>query len=297
MPVRRYALSRSILTALLVALVAAFGAVQLASYSLDSSAAAPGTLPTRVPFEFGLRVYRMLDRIAPAAFVESSLATAELARGDADAAERYALRLAASPARDELLARVAAARGQDALAAEYLLAAPDPAAIEARADEIARRDPSAAYALEGLLALRLERSRTHPDAVAQAYWRMGLFANRTAWRQVPGSARQHEWLDRGLSAFERAVGVAPLSERYAVAAANQANLLNDRERARDLFARAVAIDPASADAIAGLGVVAWESGDAAASSRYLARARSIDPQSLMVRALERDIANRQGPSR
>jgi tetratricopeptide (TPR) repeat protein len=286
---RRFGFMRSVLIALVVALVAAFGALQLASDALASAAAAPGTLPTRVPVSYAVAVYRALDRIAPAPYVESSLAREALARGDANAAERYALRLPSSPERDELLARVALARGQTALAREYFLAAPDPDAVDAAAQTLAMSDPAAGYALEALLRVRLARLGTHPDAVAQAYWQMGLLANRTAWRQVPGSPAQRAWLRQGLRNFEAAVALAPLAERYVVSAANQADLLGDRARAAALFAQGVAIDPAGADAIAGLGVIAWEGGDRAAALRYLARSRALDPASAMVRALERDL--------
>ena len=96
-------------------------------------------------------------------------------------------------------------------------------------------------------------------------------------------------MHRGLADFEAAVGLAPLSERYVISAANQANLLGARRRARALFRQAVDIDPASADAIAGLGVVALEDGDRKAAIDYLTRARAIDPSALMVRALERSL--------
>jgi tetratricopeptide (TPR) repeat protein len=89
--------------------------------------------------------------------------------------------------------------------------------------------------------------------------------------------------------FQTATDLAPLSEKYAIAAANQAEQLDDYERASQLFARAAAADPASADAIAGLGVVAYRRGDVAAARGYLDRARRIDPAALMVRALERDL--------
>jgi tetratricopeptide (TPR) repeat protein len=287
---RRYGFLRLFVSALIGALVVVFGALQFASDAFAEAAAAPGTLPTRIPVSFGVAFYRALDRIAPAPYVETSLAHEALARGDADAAERYALRLPSSPVRDELLARVALTRGQTALAREYFLAAPDPEAVEAAAQSLARADPAAGYALEALLRVRLARDGTHPDAVAQSYWQMGLLANRTAWREVPGSAAQRAWLRRGLRDFEAAVDLAPLSERYVVSAANQADLLGERDRARTLFAQVVAMDPAGADAIAGLGVIAWEDGDRAAARRYLARARALDPASLMVRALERDLA-------
>jgi tetratricopeptide (TPR) repeat protein len=280
---------RLLLSALVAALVLAFAVIQLASDALASAAAASGTLPTRVPLRFGVAVYRVLDRVAPAPYVEAGLAQAALARGDATAGEHYAVRLPASPTRDELLARVALTRDQAALAREYFLAAPDPAAVESAAEALAAGDPAAGYDLERLLQIRLARSGTHPDAVAETYWHLGRLANREAWRQVPGSARQRAWLLRGLQAFEAAVSLAPLSERYVISDANQADLLGERRRAAQLFAEGADIDPASADAIAGQGVIAWENGDRSGAAAYLARARALDPSALMVRALERDL--------
>ncbi len=279
----------TILGAATAALLLGLAAVQFASDALHRDAAAPGTLPRAIPENAALAVYRALDRIAPAPYVEETLARHALDGGDADAAERYATRLPASPVRDELLARIALARGQKRLALEYFLAAPDAGAITAAAEAMAERDPAAAYDLVRLLQIRLAMLGTHPDAVAEARWEMGGLANRKAWRQVPGSAAQRDWLKRGLGDYEAAAGLAPLSERYIIADANQADLLGERERARELFAQAVAIDPASAEAIAGLGVVAFESGDRSAAVAYLLRARAIDPTALMVRALERDL--------
>ena len=289
---RRFGLFRLTLGVVVAATLLAFAAIQLASDALTSGAAAPGTLPTRVAPSFGVRVYRLLDRIAPASYVESALAMQALSAGETASALKYALRLPASPSRDEILARIAQAEGQTLLAREYFLAAPDPAAVTAQAQALAATDPSGAYALERLLLLRLQRSATHPDAVAQTYWEMGRLANRTAWRQIPGSAVQNAWLRRGLQNFDAAVDLAPLSERYAIEAANQADLLGERARARALFARAAALDPGSADAVAGLGVIAWEEGDRNGAQAYLSRARAIDPDALMVRALERDLRGR-----
>jgi hypothetical protein len=270
-------------------LIVALALVQLASDSLDARAAVGGTLPRRIPPRFGDAVYGVLDRLAPASYVESTLAERALERGDVLSAQRYALRLPASSSRDELLARIARARGQDQLALEYSLAAFDSDAVQAAAQRLAVTEPQGAYALERLLELRLSRRATHPDAVAQAQWQMGLFANQVAWRKVPGSETQRAWLRIALSAFESAVALAPLSERYAIAAANQADLLVERSRAEALFARAADLDPGSADAIAGLGVVALQRGDRAAAIIYLMRARALDPKALMVSALERDL--------
>jgi hypothetical protein len=289
LPAREYTLYRFVIGVVIVALIAAFGAIQLASDAFASRAAVDGTLPTRVPASYALFVYRLLDRVAPAPYVEVTLAETALANGDADAAERYAVRLPAAPVRDELLARVAAARGESALAQEYFLAAPDPSAVQRAVEALASRDPAAAYGLEARLETLLARNGTHPDATAQADWELGRLANRQAWREIPGSAPQRAWLRRALRDFDAAVRLAPLSGRYLLEAANQADLLGDRGRAEELFKRSIEVDPSSADAIAGLGVIAFQSGDRRTAADYLARARALDPNALMVRALERDL--------
>jgi tetratricopeptide (TPR) repeat protein len=269
--------------------VLALAVVQFASESLNSSAAAVGTLPKWISPRFGEEVYRVLDRLAPAPYVESTLAQRALERGDVASAERYAMRLPGSPQRDVLLAQVARARGEERLALEYSLAAPDIDAVQSAAWRLAANDPRAGYSLEQLLELRLTAAGSHPAAVAEADWRMGLLANRTAWQKTPGGHAQRDWLRRAYAAFDAAVNVAPLSERYVIADANQADLLGHRSRAEALFARAAEIDPGSADAVAGLGVVALENGDRQKAQTYLALARSRDPNSLMVRALEHDL--------
>ena len=273
-----------------VGLFVALAVVQFASYALDARAAVPGSLPARVPLRFGLAVYRTLDRIAPAPFVEATLATQALADGDYGSAQRYALRLPASPTRDELLAQTARGRGDDTLALEYDLAAPDVDAVSQAAMALATSDPESAYQLELHLKDRLELLTTHPDAVAEAYWNLGELGNRSAWRKISGSPAQVAWLRRAAGDFESAVALAPLSEKYTLAAANQAALLGDNPRARALFTQAAEIDPGGADALAGLGVAAFAAGDVAQARAYLERARAIDPAALMVRALERDIA-------
>jgi tetratricopeptide (TPR) repeat protein len=267
--------------------VAALGAVQAASDGLEARAAAPYKLPHLISPSYGRRVYETLDRVAPAPFVETTLADEALQRGDYEQAERYALKLPPSTVRDALLARIAAARGRAQLALEYEVAAYDAGAVEATAEHLAPHDPAAAYRLEAVLERRLSGRATHPDAVAEAHWQMGLLANRTAWREVPGSVTQRHWLLVALSEFDAAAQVAPLSVRYSIADANQADLLAQRDRAQRLFARAAAIDPGSADALAGLGVIALESGDRNGATAYLARARARDPHSLMVEALAR----------
>jgi hypothetical protein len=286
---RRYFVVRTATTVAIAALFVALAIVQLASYALDARAAVPGSLPSRVPLGFGLAVYHALDRVAPAPFVESTLAAQALAAGDFDGAQRYALRLPSSPTRDELLAQTARARGDATLALEYDLAAPDVDAVSQAAFALAASDPEAAYQLELHLKDRLALLTTHPDAVAEAYWNLGEFGNQSAWRKVPQSPAQRAWLQRARGDFESAVALAPLSEKYALSAGNQAALLSDYPRARQLFLQAAEIDPGGADAIAGLGVAAFSSGDLVQARADLARARALDPAAKMVRALERDL--------
>ncbi len=263
--------------------------VQLASDAFYAAQAAPKSFVRYVPRSFGRHVYHALARLAPAPYVEDTLAEAALDAGDADVARRYATRLPSSAVRDDLLARAALAQHEPRLAFEYFIAAPDIAAVQSLADVRAQRDPADAYRIEELLYRRIQLEAAHPDALAASSWRLGLFANESAWRQVPGGRLQRDWLRAALRHFLTAANMAPLSDRYAIAAANQADLLGDELLARSLFARAAAANPGSADAIAGLGIVAYRGGDRASARRYLARAQGIDSQALMVRALERDL--------
>lgn len=267
-----------------------FAAIQLASYAFDAPAAAvAGTLPARIPMAFGLSVYRWLDRIAPAPYVESTLAAYWLERGDPAQAQRYAIRLPASATRDELLARAAQAQGDSALAYEYFLAAPDVDAVQDAIDARAMRDPAAAYALERVLAVRLAMLTTHPDAVAQSYWQMGRLANLEGARLGTHGGAAARWFHQGMDDLQAAADLAPLSDKYGIAAANQAMLLGDVARSQRLFEKVVEADPGSADGLAGLGVVAYRRGDLSAARTYLTRARRLDPNAGMVRALANDL--------
>jgi tetratricopeptide (TPR) repeat protein len=280
---------RAVVVTAVVALLAAFATIQVASDAFSARAAAAGTLPTRVPLSFGLSVYRALDRLTPAPYVEATLAAQALAAGMPDAAQHYALRLPASPTRDELLAHIAAANGDPVLALEYFLAAPDVDAVQSAVTLLVARDPAAAYTLERTLNRRLALEATHPDGVAETYWRMGELANRRAWREIPASRAQAAWLRRAMQNFQSAVDLAPLSGKFSIAAANQAMQVGDVGLAQRLFAHAVEIDPASADAVAGLGVVAYRQGDRSSARAYLIRAQRLDSHALMVRALKRDL--------
>lgn len=262
---------------MIAVLLLGLGLVQFGSDALYGAAAAPGAFPTRIPESFGLAVYRVLDRIAPAPYVEASLARTLLAQGRIDEAERAAIRLPASPVRNELLARCAQARGNHLLALEYYFAAPDVAAMQAEIAHLALTDPKAAYAVETHFRERLIALTTHPDAVADSYWISGEIASRAGMG------------NRALADYRAATVRAPLDPKYALATANQALTMQRYDDAFAEYARALNVDPQNPDAIAGLGIVALRRGDRASAERAVKRARAIDAHAALVAELEREL--------
>ena len=260
-------LPRVIVAAVIAAVLALFGVIQAASMAFVQQ---PGSLSALVPRAFGLRVYRALDRVAPAAYVEETLANEMLARGDLAAAQRYAIRIPPGGRRDDLLGRIAEARNEPLLAREYYFAAPDIERMQTAIVAMGARDPFGALDWDLRFADRLVALRTHPDAVAETYFQAGLIAQRV---QRPAVAMQQ---------FQRAVALAPLDMRYVLNAANEAYFeLHDYARAKTLDARGGAINPASANCLAGLGLVAMREGDRAAAHTYAQRARAVGPSPLL----------------
>ncbi len=256
------------------ALAVALGAVQLASDAIFAGAGSPYALPAHVAPNLGAAIYRGVARVAPAPYVDDMLARAALAAHNLGAARRYAARLPESANRNELLGRIALARGDHGKAQAYFLRAGDVFAIEGEVERLARRNPGAGYALEEQLKLRLERSGTHPDAVAEAYWRLGVLA-----------ARQNR-LRVALENYRQAVALSPISGKYLIAAGFQAYDINALLEARGFFARAIGVDPANADAYAGAGMVALALGDRASAAAYAARSRALDPNSSPLKTLQ-----------
>jgi hypothetical protein len=230
-----------VITCAVVALVlVALGAVQLASDAFCAPAAAAFSLPRVAPRAAALRVYAFLDRVAPAGYVEATLAQDALAHGRTTQALHYALRLAPSPVRNELLGRIALRHGDEVLAREYFFAAPDIGALQRDVAEIARRDPVAAYVFEREIRDRLASLQTHPDAVAESNWIMGTLAFASARREP---ATRRTWFERALGDDVAAANLSPLSEKYALAAAAAALQLGDHAAARAWYRAVRRIDP------------------------------------------------------
>ncbi len=267
--------SRFVVAAAAVAVVALLAMVQIGSDALYARDAAPNSLAARVPAAVGVGIYRLLDRIAPAGYVEDALGSYALAHGNSTLAQHYAVRMPASSRRDRLLARIAQARGETVLANEYFFVADDIDELQRSVAKEAATNIYGAIAFEKRIRARLIALQTHPDAVANSYWISG---NYETWL--------HRYAD-ALPYFERAESLAPLDARYILMLGNDALLAGDTARARAAFQHGARVDPGSADMLCGLGLVAAREGRRALAQSYLAQARQMNPHAQMLGALER----------
>lgn len=235
---------------------------------------APGTVSALIPPSFGTSVYRALDRVAPLTFVDESLAEDALDRGDLDSAQYYTNRLHPSSRRDDLLGRIAAARGDAALARQYYFDAPDVERMQEAIRALARTDAPGAYALEVRFAERLASLRRHPDALADAYFAAGNFADWLGWRA------------KSMENYRRALALAPLDMNYLLNAGSEAYVSGDLATAQEYYARGITVNPACGDCLAGLGMIAARHGDRAQARIYAKRAHAADATSKMLTALD-----------
>jgi tetratricopeptide (TPR) repeat protein len=257
--------SRAFAVAALACVVFALAFVQLGSDALYTG---------RLPHAFGVAVYHVLDRVAPASYVEDTLANEALDRGDTDAAQHYAVRMPAGPRRDDLLARIALARGQTVLANEYFFVADDIAALQQRVADLSRQSVPQALALESEIRSRLKALRTHPDAVAESYWISGNLRALSGDRVT------------ALRDYRQAEHLTPLDVKYILAIADDALEIGDLNTAQRAFVHGEQVAPGSGDMPAGLGLVALRRGDRAAARADLEQAQRIGPDAPLVRALE-----------
>lgn len=211
--------------------------MQIASDAIDSRAGVPGSIPARLSPALGARIDLLLARVMPLPSIESMLARYDLDTGDLVAAASATARLPDSSVRDELFGQIARSRGNHHLAMEYFLVAPDVAAVQTEIDRRARVDRASAYRLESRLLDRLVALTTHPDAVAEAYWHLGKLESR------PLAALRDD---------QRAVALAPFSDKYLLAAASKELSLGRPTRAARYYQRILNADPTNHAAIKGL---------------------------------------------
>ncbi|MBV9973220.1 MAG: tetratricopeptide repeat protein [Candidatus Eremiobacteraeota bacterium] len=265
-------------------ILSAFAILQWASGAIFSRAAAPVSLPAHLSMQFGISVYRALERVWSPAFVEAMLARAELDQGDVASARAHVLKMPPSQTRSALEGRVALASGRHAAAVSDFIAALDIAELQGEVDRLqAQGQLMQAYQLENLTRERLVQAGTHPDAVAESYYRSGVIARAIGNRTQPP---QKQWLVTALDDFRQAYVLAPWSGKYWLEAGTAALVVRQYEDARRYYQRAVEVDPQMADAYAGLGVIALHQGDRKSALSYAARSRSLNPASTMLRRLD-----------
>ncbi len=251
-----------------------FGVIQAAS---DAFIRAPGTFSSLVPRAFGLRVYEFLDRVAPAPYVDETLAEDALSHGELSRAQHYAVRLSASPRRDDLLGRIAQARGEALLAMEYYFAAPDIERMQSTLYGLLPVAPAQALDMERRFGAHLQTLRTHPDAVADSHWYAGIFADALHRPQ------------EALREYRAAAQLAPFNVKYLIYGANEAWKVHADAEASALYRRGLAVNPACGDCLAGLGLIALRGGDRVTAQADAARARTVQPGSQMLRELDREL--------
>ncbi|MEO6912515.1 MAG: hypothetical protein ABI182_00665 [Candidatus Baltobacteraceae bacterium] len=280
-------LGRVILGATFAVLALALGIVQFGSDAIFAGAAAPGSMPSHLSQSIGVRIYGAIERVAPAPYVEAMLTRAALDRGDLAQAGKHVERMPSSAARSEYAGRIAVAHGNRTIALREFLKADDVAALQADVRRLTSRDQiAAAYALELRIRDRLQQATTHPDALAESYWRLGQLGTTLGYEQP--ASRATRWA-AGMRYYRQALALAPLSEKYLLAAASQAVLTADPAAAKAYFRRAIDVDPASADAYAGLGLVAVQAHDLAKARAYAARSRAIDPKAAYLKRLDAEL--------
>ena len=218
------------------------------------------------------------------------LARRALDRHDDPRAQALIAGLGQTPDRLALEGRLADARGDRESAVRMFLAAGDLADLEARIDELAKAGAlEAALALQRETVARLARDPTQGDALAQADFALGRLEQRQAYRFPLASPERERHQTSAAQAYERAVALAPLQERYLIAYANELVNAGRLDAAAAGFRRAWDVDPTSAEALAGLGDVAHRQGDDAAARAYLARSRVLDATDAAVRRLAREL--------
>lgn len=255
----------------------ALAGVQLGSDAILARAGEPVSLPAHLQAGFGVAIYKAVARVAQAPYVDGMLARAALDSGNLAQAQEYAERLPDSAKRSDVLGEIAQARGDERAARRYFVRAGDIEAVGRAVDALAPANPAAAYDLERGLTQRLEKSGTHPDAVAEAYWRMGQLAWQESKRQL------------GMHDYMQAVTISPLSEKYLISAGFAAYELQNDDAAQQYFQRVIGVNPASADAYAGAGMIALRRGDRARAAQLAGRARAIDPHAHALLTLDKQL--------
>jgi len=259
-----------VVTLVAAAALFALAGLQLVATSLLGGFARPESFAARLPVGLGDRLADAVGAGRLPQPLRLVLARQAVASGNLALAERRVLSLDPSWDRSSLEGQIAELRGDHRGAVRNFLAAGDLAGLE-REEQIVEGSGNIA----GAVALQHE-----------IVWRLGLVEETQAYHQPLSPKARYPFAARSLDAYEHAVALAPLSEKYLISAGSQELNLDRVASAQTYFERARDVDPTSAQAWVGLGEVALYRGDRATAVRYLARARRIDPTLPAVQRLD-----------
>jgi tetratricopeptide (TPR) repeat protein len=282
----RSRVGRIVLLVVAAAVLCLLAALQVVSGALLREYAQPYSLLRFLPDDLDDVVFGRDGARAPTPALRLVLARLAVDERDFALADLRLRNLPPSRDRSQLAAQLAELRGDHGEAiVEYLQAGDLPGLEREEARIAATGDTRGAVMLQREIVRRLAGDRTQPDALAEAWWRLGLAEQLDGYMHYPIGDRR-PWVVRAMHAYEQAVALAPLSERYLVAAGSQELNLADDAAAQQYFERARDVDPTSAQAWVGLAEVALDGGDRAGARRYLQRARHIDPNLPAVQRLD-----------
>ncbi len=275
---------------LLLALAAVLGAVQFTASVALRGDAQPGSWMRLVPESFALQIERTNPALPLPPALRLLLAKRALERGDAPAARADLDRLPESRDRLALEGGLAESRGDERAALADYLAAGDLDDVERHVNELADGFHfDRALPLQQAVVDRLSTDPTQADALARAYYQLGALDEGHAYRLAVASPERDAAERDSAAAYERAVELSPLSERYLIAYGNQLLNVHQPEAARMVFVRARDVDPTAAEPFVGLAESALRRGDAAGARANFARARDIDPSDPAVLRLAREL--------
>jgi len=279
---------RIAVVALVAATIFALGILQCLGSVAVRASAERGAWVGFVPPSIGRRVDALETALPLPEALRIVLARHALERGDLDLAARDIARVRSSRDRLALEGGLAEARHDPTAAIAAYLAAGDLAgvrdAVEAR---VRGGNIDGALALQGAVIVRLQGERTQADALAEAYFELGVLQQTQAYGFYVETPQRRASEVLALHAYLRAVALAPLSLRYLIALGNQQLNLGQLPAASRNFARAHEIDPTSAEPLAGLADAALRRGDTATARSYFTRARALAPSSSALLRLAR----------
>ncbi len=271
-----------------LAVALALGALQTVASIAAAPAAQGGSLVRGLASAGGL-----VDAIDPAlpmpVPLRLLLARRAIAAGDLARAAALTARLGPSTDRSAFEAKLAELRGDAEGARRGWFDAGDYTELERLVGELERSgDLRGAEALQARLVERLTQDRTHPDALAEAWWRLGVLEAALPPRErTPDGGTTFE--RASLAAYEQAIALAPYSAKFLISAASQELNLGELDGAQRYFERAAEVVPGNVLIPVGYGEVAVRRGDYATARKRLAEARRIDANEPAVERLAQKI--------